>query len=257
MSTVEIWAESFIRGTDLREKLAPPPVPKDWASAPASLVITEPGRPSVFTRARRAPKSPGLDALKSPERRAALMHTFLHHELQAVELMAWALLAFPETPRAFRKGLLGVLADEVRHMGMYRDYLADLGFAYGDFAVRDWFWERVPSCPSAAHFVALMGIGFEGGNLDHTRRFAERLRSVGDLRGAALQETIGEEEIPHVKFAMSWFREWTRDDVTFAVWKDHLVLPLTPTVMRGAPLNRAARLRSGMSEAFLDDLAAW
>jgi hypothetical protein len=27
--------------------------------------------------------------------------------------------------------------------------------------------------------------------------------------------------------------------------------------MRGEPMNRASRLRSGMSQQFIDDLAAW
>ena len=62
----------------------------------------------------RARKSPGPEAIRVPKRRAELLHTFLHHELQAAELMCWAILAFPETPEAFRLGLLGVARDEIR-----------------------------------------------------------------------------------------------------------------------------------------------
>jgi uncharacterized ferritin-like protein (DUF455 family) len=253
MSTVEAWAKEFVLSTDLAVKIAPPPTPKAWEESPPAYRLLRPGRPRELATTERAPKSPRQGALQSAARRAELMHTFLHHELQAAELMAWALLAYPETPLAFRRGLLGVLADEVRHMSL-RDYLATLGFDYGSFPVRDWFWDRVPRCPTAAHFTALMGIGFEGGNLDHTRRFAARLRAAGDARGAELTEQIGEEEIPHVRFALSWFRKWAPED-SFAVWTSYLVPPLTPTVMRGAPIDRAARLRSGMSERFIDDLA--
>ena len=256
MKTVETWAKEFVSSTDLAHKLAPPPVPAAWDSSALPCRLAHPGRPPELRATARARKSPGQGALRSPERRAELMHTFLHHELQAAELMAWALLAFPETPRAFRQGLLGILADEVRHMTLYAEHLATLGFSYGSFPVRDWFWERVPRCPSAAHFVALMGMGFEGGNLDHTQRFAERLRLAGDVRGAAIEEQVGEEEIPHVRFAVTWFRRWVPED-SFAAWTAYLVSPLTPTVMRGAPINRAARLRSGMSERFIDDLGAW
>ena len=256
MSTVEAWARAFVLSTDLADKLAPPPVPDDWDDAPSVCRLTSPGRPPELCAAPRARKTPGPDAMRSPLRRAELMHTFLHHELQAAELMAWALLAFPETPRAFRRGLLGVLADEVRHMQLYRRYLANLGFDYGSFAVRDWFWERVPACPTAAHFTALMGIGFEGGNLDHTRRFAARLRAVGDEEGALLTERVGKEEIPHVRFALAWFRKWAGGD-TFAVWTSYLVPPLTPTVMRGTPIDRQGRIESGLSDTFIDALAAW
>ena len=80
-------------------------------------------------------------------------------------------------------------------MQMYREYLADLGTQFGDHPVRDWFWERVPDASSAAHFVATMGMGFEGGNLDHALRFVGLLHAVGDQQGAALQETIYEEGI--------------------------------------------------------------
>ena len=256
MSTVEAWAKAFVLSTDLAWKLAPPPAPRTWEEERSSCRLLRPGRPPELGQAARAPKSPGDGALRSPERRAELMHTFLHHELQAAELMAWALLAFPDTPPAFRRGLLGVLGDEVRHMGLYLAYLSALGFTYGSFPVRDWFWQRVPSCPSAVHFTALMGMGFEGGNLDHTQRFAKKLRAAGDARGADLEEQIGEEEIPHVRFALTWFQKWTRED-SFRAWTSYLVPPLTPTVMRGKPMNRASRLRSGMSPGFIDDLAAW
>jgi uncharacterized ferritin-like protein (DUF455 family) len=231
MLTIERWAKDFILSTDLEGKFHPPPIPRLWDAKPVPERITHPGRPSSLIVARRASKSPGPEAIRSPERRAELAHTFLHHELQAAELMAWAVLAFPESPRAFRLGLLGVLTDEVRHMGLYRDYLRSLGFDYGDFPIRDWFWVRIPSCPTAAHFTASMGIGFEGGNLDHTRRFAERFRAIGDRRGAALEEQIGDEEIGHVRFALSWFRKWVETD-GFATWMHHLVAPLTPMVMR-------------------------
>src|ERR1700730_3313123 len=140
-STIETWAADFVTSTDLATKLAPGPAPKIWADGPAPLRIALPGRPEQLALRDRARKSPTADALRAPARRAELVHTFLHHELQAAELMAWALLAFPDTPRAFKRGLLGILADEVRHIALYRGHLEELGFAVGAFPVRDWFWD--------------------------------------------------------------------------------------------------------------------
>jgi uncharacterized ferritin-like protein (DUF455 family) len=187
------------------------------------------------------------------------VHTFLHHELQAAELMAWALLAFPETPLAFRRGLLAILRDEIRHMNVYRGYLRELGYEAGDFPVRDWFWERVPQAPSARHFIAVMGIGFEGGNLDHAPRFAARLRSVGDERGAAMVARVGREEIPHVRFALRWFSELAGEPgpVDFGVWTEHLPRPLSPMVMHGRPIDVEGRLHAGFPPRFMDDLQRW
>jgi uncharacterized ferritin-like protein (DUF455 family) len=216
--------------------------------------------------ARHGEKSTGKSALQSADRRARLVHAFLHHELQAAELMAWALLAFPDTPRAFRRGLLGVFGDEVRHMGLYAGDLARRGLAPGDLPVRDWFWERIPSCADATAFVATMGIGFEGGNLDHAARFAARFRAAGDLEGAAIQERVGREEIAHVRFAVRWFRVFTGcapdDDglldgeAAFARWREALPSPLTPLVMRGDPVAREARARAGLGAGFVDALLA-
>jgi len=254
--TVERWAWDYVVSCDAAHKLAPPPPPGRWADDGVARRLEHPGRPSGLALLEHSPKTPSAAALRSPARRAQLAHTFLHHELQAAELMAWALLAFPETPVAFRRGLLGVLQDELRHMSQYRAYLRALGHDFGDFPVRDWFWERVPTAPSAVHFVAVLGVGFEGGNLDHTVRFAERLRAAGDEDGARLQERIGTEEIAHVRFALRWFARW-RGSADFAGWTAHLPEPLSPMVMRGRPLNLAARLAAGFSPSFLEALGAW
>jgi uncharacterized ferritin-like protein (DUF455 family) len=141
-------------------------------------------------------------------------------------------------------------------MGLYQEHLAELGHGYGDFPVRDWFWERVPAAPTPAHFVAVLGVGFEGANLDHTARFAERFRAIGDEAGARIQERVGAEEIPHVRFALRWLRRWAKTS-EFGEWTAYLTPPLSPILMRGKPLNREGRRRSGFSESFLEELMRW
>jgi uncharacterized ferritin-like protein (DUF455 family) len=246
----------YVSSTSLDHKRAPPPPPRTFAEAAPALRLARPGRPPELRVTARAPKSPGPEAIRCPERRAALIHTFLHHELQAAELMCWAILAFPETPEAFRLGLLGVARDEIRHLGLYEAHLSALGSRLGAFPVRDWFWERVPLVASPLGFVATFGMGIEGANLDHAARFAERFRAVGDEAGAVLQERVGAEEIPHVRFARTWFARWAAAD-SFSAWAAALPPPLSPLLMRGAPLNRAARREAGFSEAFVDALERW
>lgn len=254
-TSYQAWAEDYIRTTSLRDKLTPPPNDLRWRDGPATAPAT-PGRPRCLTVADVGMPTPGVKALAVAHKRAQLIHTFWHHELQAAELMCWALLSFPDTPRSFRRGLLAICADEIRHMQMYGSYLEQLGFALGDFPVRDWFWQRVPSCSSALSYVATMGIGFEGGNLDHTARFARRFRQAGDEVGARLQEQVGVEEVPHVRFALHWYRRWSNRSC-FEDWRTHLPAPLSPLLMRGRPLARAARREAGMDDGFIDALAAW
>jgi len=254
--TLEAWAWSYVVADDLARKfeLGPPPRELEVDAPPRRGL--RPGRPPSLTIAHTKAKTPGPDAFRAPSRRARVVHTFLHHELQAAELMCWAILAFPRAPEKFRLGLAKIARDEVRHMGMYAEHLKALGSAFGDFPVRDWFWERVPAAETEAHFVATMGMGFEGGNLDHTRRFAERFRAVGDREGARIEEAIFEEEIPHVRFATAWFHTFTGCD-DFAAWVRHLPPPLSPMVMRGQPLERDGRLRAGFSPDFVDELTQW
>lgn len=254
--TVQRWAWDYVASTSLAHKLSPPPPPDRWEENPPSRRMSEPGRPPelVPVAPRRSGPRPG--GLSDPLRRAELLHTFFHHELQATELMCWALLAFPAAEREFQQGVLREIDDEIRHMGFYADHLAHLGYPVGSFGVRDWFWERVPAAETALEFIAILGVGFEGGNLDHAAYFAKIFRDHGDEEGARIQEQIGAEEIAHVRFALTWFERWG-GPLSLDRWAAALPAPLTPKVMRGRQINRAARERAGMSGAFLDALEAF
>jgi uncharacterized ferritin-like protein (DUF455 family) len=251
--TVERWAWDYVHATTLAGKLHPGPVPDSWEEAPPPRRLDVPGRPAELRVVEKAGKTRGL---ASAHGRARVLHTFLHHELQAAELMLWALLAFPETPRAFRTGLVHIARDEIRHMHMYAGALAQLGHDVGDFPVRDWFWERVPACGSPTAFVAVMGLGFESANLDHSAAFAARFRAAGDETSARLQEIVGKEEIAHVRFAVTWFETFT-GGLEFQAWVRALPSPLSPVLMKGASLARAARERAGQPGPFVDALEAW
>jgi uncharacterized ferritin-like protein (DUF455 family) len=255
--SLERWAYDYVRSESLDHKLAPPPIPERSAPPEAPIRVAAPGRPELLRTTWDKYKSPKSSvALREPKRRAHLLHTFLHHELQAAELMCWAILAFPETPLAFKRGLAGICMDEIRHMHLYAAHIRQLGFDVGAFPVRDWFWERAPHAQTALQFVALMGLGFEAGNLDHTQRFARMFREAGDEAGAALQDLVGAEEENHVAFGAHWFRVF-KGALTFADWLSALPAPLSPMVMRGKPLARAARKNAGVDEDFLNELEAW
>lgn len=141
-------------------------------------------------------------------------------------------------------------------MTMYGNHLASLDSRFGRFEVNDWFWERVPQAVCIEDYLATMGVGFEGGNLDHAPRFAARFRLAGDDAGAAMQEAVAEEEIPHVRFALHWLRELT-GELDFDAWRVRLPEPLSPMIMRGKPLAKVSRKRAGFDDAFLDRLEQW
>jgi uncharacterized ferritin-like protein (DUF455 family) len=141
-------------------------------------------------------------------------------------------------------------------MQLYARQLERLGFGVGAFPVRDWFWQRAPAAPDASAFLALMGLGFEAGNLDHSERFVALFREAGDEEAAQVQAQVGREELAHVSFAAHWFRLFS-GSLDFATWARALPPPLSPMVMRGRPMARAARMAAGLDSAFLDELEAW
>jgi len=265
---LDAWARAYILVGTPEAKLAPPPRPRLARAGDAAVdrvarapAPAAPGRHHPFRVVQRAEKIPTGRGLERSAGRARLLHTFLHHEVQAAELMAHALLRFPAAPPRFLRGLAAILDDEVRHAAAYNARLAELGHRYGDFPVRDWFWQRVPSAPDPRSFVALMGMGLEGGNLEHTRRFERELHAVGDSVSAALVAEVGAEEVAHVRFATRWFQRFSgcaeRSSPDFDSWREALPRPLTPMVLRGLPLDRERRARAGQGEPFLDALEGY
>ena len=252
--TVEDWCERFITSRDGAHKLRPGTPPGQFRAKPRALRLSAPGRPaawSVVERAERVPRS-----LAESRSRAQLLHTLAHHELQAAELFAYGVLAFAESPPEFRKGLLRLCQDELRHLNLLVERIQALGFEFGEFALRDWFWLRVPTCQSPAEFVSLMGLGLEGANLEHSARFANALRAAGDNESAEVLELIGAEEVAHVAFAGEWFERFKGEPLGFDLWKATLPKPLTPSILKGDPINRGARRAAGQSDEFVDRLSA-
>lgn len=255
--TVERWCWDFVGDSDLVTKLAPATLPgrgETWEVDSPARRMVRPGRPPELRPAARGARTPA--ALETERSRAMLMHTFMHHELQAAELFAWAVLAFPDTPQEFRAGLVRLCGEELGHLGLYRQHLERLGFAVGDFPVRDWFWERVATCANVTAFVALQGLGLEGANLEHSARFAQRFAAAGDESGARILAQVEHDEISHVAFALHWFEHFTGAPLDYDRWRHALPAPLTPALLQGRPLNHAARRKAGQGEEFLSRLAA-
>ncbi|MFT5464909.1 MAG: uncharacterized ferritin-like protein (DUF455 family), partial [Planctomycetota bacterium] len=258
--TIERWCVDLVLGKELAGKLEPGPVPdlalpESWESGAPVRRLDAPGRPPELEVVTRSPKTPKGRALADPAVRARLMHTFLHHELQAAELFAWALLAFPDTPKDFRRGLVRLCLEELEHLELYRGQLQRLGVSYGDHPVRDWFWERVPLCREPLQFVALMGMGLEAANLEHCLHFSAQLRAVGDEESAAVLDRVEREEVGHVAFGVKWFRTFS-GGTDFESWSAALPAPITPSLLQGRTINRKSRVAAGMDEDFLTQLRA-
>ena len=256
-------ARSYVEATSRALKLHPERAERLAVRAETGARgALRPGRSRRLDVRSRAERIPRPGALVEASARAKLLHVFLHHEVQAAELCAWAIASFPAAPAELREGLWRILEDEARHARMYARRLARLGHRYGDFPVRDWFWVRVPTCRSVRQYTALMGLGFEGGNLEHAERFEGALRDAGDPESADLVARVGREEVAHVHFAGRWFvalggaADPDSGGPDYDAWRAELPAPITPALLQGRPLARERRRRAGLGEAFLDRLEA-
>ena len=252
------YARGIVCAETLAGKLAPPPAALDVVDGEPPLRMAAPGRPPELPIASsRDVRVPPIAGFRDPAQRARILHALANHELQAIELFAWALLAFPDAPPSFRRGLVAIVADEQRHFELYRARLAALDHAIGDFAVTGHFWNKLDHLATPLEFVCAMGLTFENANLDFAGDYARAARACGDPETAAALDQVHVDEIRHVHFAYVWLRRLGGD--ARSPWETYLANvrpPLGPTRARGADFDRGARERAGFDPAFIEALAA-
>lgn len=235
-------------------------------AAPRGLTDREPGPSLRLERPGRAPeiqiapssrvKVPSIEGMADRPQRARILHALANHELQAVELFAWALLAFPEAPDEFRRGLLGILADEQQHVRMYLSRMRELGADFGSQPVSGYFWSKVKRITTPASFACAMGLTFENANLDHTADYAAAACKAGDRKTAALLAKVGADEVEHVRFGWRWLRVWK--EPRQSMWEAYCAnvsWPLRGALARGRTFHPEGRIAAGMDADFVRRLS--
>src|SRR5437764_2824695 len=205
------FAERVLFGTSLEDKLYCPHLVTDFHPGPPLAAPENPGRPTELRfKPLHSGKAdfPSLHRLEDERERGRLLHFFANHELLATELMALALLRFPDAPAAFRRGLWQTLKDEQMHTRLYVQRMRECGIEFGELPVSGYFWRSVASMESPLDYVARLSLTFEQANLDFCRHFARGFDAVGDAETAALLERIYRDEIGHVAYGLKWFRKW-------------------------------------------------
>jgi len=231
----------------------------DSQPGPAERVAL-PARPESlrFCQPRQAPPMPHLLSLGDPRRRGTAHHIMANHELQALEVMAFVLRAFPTAPTEFRLGLARVMCDEQRHTRLHAERAAELGLEFGDKPVNGWIWTKALEFRSELEYVAGLPLVFEGANLDHTIEFEAWFRSAGDRRSAAIMRAIHHDEIRHVRFGIERLRHWkTADHSDWDAWTHALHWPIKPSRARGEQFHSEPRRLAGLSDEFIQLLSGW
>jgi uncharacterized ferritin-like protein (DUF455 family) len=273
-------------GRDLASKLTSPREPDGcllpFAQAGEPVLIEQPGRPErpvrpleptdrveaagAPARARsqgRSPRLPRPQALAGAAARVQCLARFAHHELQAIELMAWALLAYPDWPLRLRRALLLTLEEEQGHLSLYLVRIAELGGSSADVEAQhtDYLWQHHVGISRARSpalsFLCAVGLTFEQANLDFALLYRDLFRAAGDEPSALLMQRVHDDEIRHVRLAARWLRRLSRLDERAgageaAVYLDAVPFPLSAARAKGRRFDLAGHRQAGLSDALIE-----
>jgi uncharacterized ferritin-like protein (DUF455 family) len=258
MKTVSrAYALGIVLGTTLADKLVPPPPDLDLVDHEPAVRLAAPGRPpELAIVSARTTRVPPVAGMPDPAQRARILHALANHELQAIELFAWALLAYPDAPPAFRRGLVAILAEEQAHFGLYTARLAALGTRFGDHPVTGHFWNKLAPLTGPLEFACAMCLTFEQANLDFAGDYAAAAHACGDVATAEALDRVHADEIRHVHFGWVWLERLGDGGDAWQTYLAHVTPPLGPARARGARFDREARRKAGLDDAFIDALAA-
>lgn len=215
------WATIILGGLSLEEKLLSPPDLTDHFPGDP-LFWKEPSRPTTlrFQTLSKGEKLPPFHEHGDPYKRSLCLHRFAGHELLAVELMAYALLAFPDLPRHFRKGLANTLKEEQEHVKIYQKELASKNTKLGDHPLSGRFWKLTPFLKTPQAYLSAVHLTLEMANLDFAPHYGASFERHGDMSASLLMKQIFEDELSHVGFGYHWLCKLK--DPKIDSWKAYL-----------------------------------
>ena len=151
------FAERVLFGTRWDDKLVALDRYEDQSPGQGIETPEAPGRPEGLGldewRGRDKLKFGDVRNLHTEKERGLVLHFFANHELMALELMALALLKFPQAPERFRRGLVQTLKDEQQHLQLYLRRMEEVGVEFGEIPVSDFFWQAIGPMQSPKEYV--------------------------------------------------------------------------------------------------------
>lgn len=251
------WAIQILGGASIEEKLYAPPELTD-ENPGVSILWKEPNRayPLRFQPYRRGKnKLPPLHTHHLPDNRAICLHRFASHELQAVEIMAYAILAFPEAPSSFRMGVAHILKEEQNHTQLYIDAMKPFGLQLDDLPHYRHFWAYVKALLHPIQYISTMNLTFEMANLDFAPIYGESFKRNGDLASSLLMDRIFQDEMDHVGFGWRWLEKFkSPEQSSWQCWKEALPSHLLPKHAKGFIFNETAREQIGIEKSWILNL---
>lgn len=251
---VSEYAKHLLLSEALLEKLIPPPKDLDWSPYRPER-IEKPSRAKSIAFSEAKSKIPRLEHLNQPLQRGFTLHHFANHELMAIELFAWALLAFPEAPRETREDWIRTLKEEQTHLSLYLERMHFFGIEFGDKPLNQLFWKQIPNMLTPEKFTAVMSISFEGANLDFSQIYARTFFHFGDLESASVMLKVYLDEVKHVKRGWNFLFPQNKAQASeWEVYTNLLTFPFTPRRAKAYHFIPETRLEAGFSSKFIFQL---
>jgi uncharacterized ferritin-like protein (DUF455 family) len=259
------FCHSLLTSGDLTSKLRSP---RDGAGKLLPLLpdfparsIDEPAREPALRQQKGAGRLPGFSALQKEPARIECLRRFAHHELQAIELFAWAVLRFPTLPGALLRGFLLVLEEEQQHLRLYIERLRAHGAGLGDGQLSDYLWQHRSRIEEASEpalaFLCVVGLTFEQANLDFAPLYRDAFAAAGDPETAAVLQRIHDDEIRHVRLAVRWLRRLKAPgESDWQAYERAVPFPLSAARAKGRRFDLAARRQAGFDDEFIARVAA-
>jgi uncharacterized ferritin-like protein (DUF455 family) len=252
-NSLEARAARVLFGGALSDKLcqeAPP-----WRGGYLSEAPERPSR--TFQLRFQTERERVVGELREARVRAARLHDFANHELQAIELFALMLLRFPDAEQGLRRTWGRILGEEQTHLRLYIERIQALGMEFGELPLSGAFYRGLCGVTSPLQFELGMGLVLEQANLDFAAIEAERFAAAGDLESAAVLRRVHADEVGHVRSAVHYIQNVLPPGTNLWTWfLENAQPPLGPGRARGPRMDRAGRLRAGLGPEFIEALSA-
>lgn len=260
--TVSAAIRAALLECDPRAKvMAARKVARDWRLGRLAFVFDapmpeQPGRPDA-PELLPPGRMPRRRKAGSERARIALWHALAHIEFVAIDLALDMAGRFgAEMGEPFVSDFLSVAADEAMHFALLDRHLHSLGSHYGAHPAHAGLWSAAHETRhDVAARLAVVPMVLEARGLDVTPATIERVRAVGDERGARILERILDDEIKHVRFGANHFADAAKrlGEVKEELWKLLVSRHFRGTIK--PPFNDSARLAAGLSRDFYAGVA--
>lgn len=255
---LRLWAQQILSSPYLEDKLFAPDVITDHHPGTA-FYWDEPARAPEFrlqwrTKEHKLPSFATIAKQEAIDARTTCLHRFAGHELLAVEMLCFAVLAWPCAPKPYRRSLIHHIKEEQQHTRLYKEELDRRGVPFGSQPLFRHFWAHLSSCYTLQNFISTLNLTLEQANLDFCPIYAHLFSLAGDDNGAQIMAQILKDEVDHVKLGLHWSKKIQGTPLSWEHYTKSLPTTLSPDRCSGFELYIPPREKAGVPYDWIDAL---